>query len=134
MNLKSLYPLSVKLVKDNPDLMPKLFKKLHPHKKGSFIGVCLLEGCSLWESPGELYSELSIGDILVLLREDGMPDTAPLCVCREDGTSLGTLPFSHSVLPNLLYSRGIKVYCHLEAKEFNGGLPEVAVSIYSEKY
>ncbi|MBQ8896353.1 MAG: hypothetical protein IJY88_06145 [Clostridia bacterium] len=131
--LKELYPITVKLVADHRDLAYEIFEKLHIHK-GGFIGVCELNGCFLCENVGELYSSLGFCERLALVRESSKSENPILNAVRTDGTVVGSLPFSDSILPNMLISRGVNVYCYAEAKEFNGGMLAIAVSIYCDEY
>ncbi len=133
MRKKSLYPITVKLLSDHRELVFDLFKELRPHK-GGFIGVCELQGCFSWETPGETYESLTFGEVLYAVRNASARSFQPLSVIRNDGSVLGYIPYADSILPNLLIKRGINVLCYIEAKEFNGGMPSVAVSIYSENY
>ncbi len=130
---KSLYPITVKLLADHRELVHDLFKKLAPHK-GAFIGVCELQGSFLCDSVGELFESLAIGERLALVRENEKSLNPTLEATRFDGTAIGSLPFSSSILPNMLISRGLDVFCYMEAKEFNGGMLAIAVSIYCEEY
>jgi hypothetical protein len=130
---KSYYPITVKLLQDNKPLVIDVFKKVRPHK-GGFIGVCELKGCFSWENVGETFDSLRIGEALWAVKNESAGSVQPLDVIKNDGTVLGFLPYNESVLPNMLIKRGIRVICYVEAKEFNGGMPAVAVSIYSEDY
>lgn len=121
------------MLSSHRDFVYGLFSELKPHK-GVFVGVCLLEGCFLCDSPGELYSELAFGERLALADKSKPLKNLPLEVIRADGTHLGNLPFADSILPNLMFARGINVYCYLEAKEFNGGMLAIAVSVYCDEY
>ncbi len=135
MRLRDFYPITLKSLKEHPEIVKKVFLKLYPHK-GAFISVCELEGCFLCDSPGELYSSLTIGEKLSLSHENGViPEfNTSLQVKRADGTLVGMLPFSQSLIPNLLKKRNLEVWCHLEAKEFNAGDLALAVSVYCEEY
>ena len=126
------YPVSVSFVKDHYEKLPKIFKKVRPHKE-VFIGVCLLDGSFMCDSPEELYSSLTLGEKLSVLCYD-TEKVEPLEVRRNNGTVLGTLPFNESVFPNMLISRGIDVFCYIEATDFTAGILEIAVSIYCERY
>ncbi len=130
---KSLYPITVKLLQDDKDGVIEVFKKVCPHK-GGFIGVCELKGCFSWENVGETFDSLAIGEVLLAVQSESAKSLQPLNVIKNDGSVLGYLPYAESVLPNMLLKRGIKVLCYVEAKEFNGGMPSVAVSIYSQDY
>ncbi len=129
---KKNYPVTVSFVKDHYEELPAIFKKACPHKE-AFIGVCLLDGCFMCESPEETYSSLAVGERLSLNCNDE-EKVKPIEVKRSDGTVLGVLPFDESVLPSMLISRGIDVFCYVEATDFTAGLFSVAVSIYCEKY
>ena len=130
-----LYPIAIKTIQERPNLLKTLFLKLRPHQ-GAFIGVCELQGCFLCESKGELYSSLEIGEQLCLAYEapGKKKGCSPISVKRKSGTVIGELPFSDSIVPNMLINRGIAVTCYLEAKEFNAGLLALGVSIYCENY
>ncbi len=130
---KSLYPITVKMLADHPEQVHELFKRLSPHKE-AFIGVCELEGTFLCDSLGELFESLYFGERLSLLPENEKTQNPALEATRSDGTVIGSLPFSDSLLPNMLIARGLEVFCYIEAKKFNGGMPSVAVSIYCERY
>ena len=133
MRFKSFYPITVKLLQDNKNLVLNVFKKLNPHK-GGFIGVCELKGCFSWENVGETFDSLKIGEALWAVKNESAKSMQPLEVIKNDGTVLGFIPYGESVLPNMLIKRGVRVICYVEAKEFNGGMPAVAISIYSEDY
>lgn len=128
--INSLYPVNVKLISDRKELVCDLLRKIRPHKDGAFIGVCLLEGSFLCDNVGELYESVSFGERLNVVADAELR----LSVENASGRSLGFIPFADSVLPKSLISRGIKVFCHLEAKEFNGGLISFGVSLYCDKY
>ena len=130
---KSLYPITVKLVRDNKRLVIDVFKEVRPHKNG-FIDVCELKGCFAWKNVGATYEALSVGEVLLAKANDNARSFQPLEVIKNDGTLIGYLPYSESVLPNMLIKRGVKVLCYVEAKEFNGGFPSVAVSVYADEY
>lgn len=133
MRRHRLYPVNVKLVRERKHQLVEVFDKVRPHH-GIFMGVCLLNGCFTWESVGETYDSLEYGERLTLIRNEKLPKAAPLTVCKEDGRFIGELPSADSVLPNMLSEQGVNVYCYVEAKDFNGGMPEVAVSIYCDDY
>ena len=130
---KSLYPITVRHLQSDKREVIELFKKITPHK-GGFIDVCELKGCFTWENVGETFEALKIGEVLMAVPNESAKSLQPLNVIKNDGSVLGYLSHSESVLPNMLIKRGIKVFCYVEAKEFNGGLPSVAVSVYSENY
>ena len=130
---KSLYPITIKLLNDHKELVYEVFKAVCPHK-GGFIGVCELQGCISWENIGETFDSLKIGEVLYAVRNASSKSVQPLSVIRNDGSLLGYIPYADSILPNLLKKRDINILCYVEAKEFNGGMPSVAVSIYSENY
>ena len=129
----SLYPVTLKLVRNDIKTVNEIFKKVCPHK-GGFIGVCELKGCFAWENVGETFDSLELGETLIAVKNKNARSFQPLDVIRYDGTLLGYLPYAESFVPNLILKNGLKVYCYVEAKEFNGGMPAVAVSIYSEDY
>jgi hypothetical protein len=130
---KSLYPITVKQLQNDKNAVIDIFKRVCPHKAG-FIGVCELKGCFSWENVGETFDSLAIGEVLMAVQSESAKSLQPLNVIKYDGSVLGYLPYAESVLPNMLLKRGIRVRCYVEAKEFNGGLPSVAVSIYSDDY
>lgn len=132
---KKLYPITMSMVSENPDLVEKIFVKLAPHK-GVFIGVCALEGCFMCDSPGEMFSSLELGEKLRIDYKENRKSRnyLQLEVQREDGAYVGVLPFEWCTLPNMLFSRGLNVWCHLEVKDFKGGIFTAAVSIYCEDY
>ncbi len=132
MKKKSLYPINLKLLSDRKSLVYEVFRKVAPHK-GSFVGVCELEGCFMCDEPEMLFDSLKIGELL-MLESDTENKTKSLSVKRTDGMFIGNIPFSDSLLPNLLISRGIKLFCYLEAKEFIGGMLALAVSVYCDNY
>lgn len=126
---KSLYPITLKLLKDRRSLVYEVFRKVEPHKE-AFIGVCELEGCFLVDEPEALYSSLAFGERLAVVTDE----TNNLSVRRANGTEIGILPYADAVLPKMLISRGISPFCYVEAKELNNGTLAVAVSIYCDKY
>ncbi len=135
MKNKKLYPLTLDFIKNHPEESKEVFLKIRPHK-GVFIGACELDGCFLCEAPHEIFDSLEVGEKLLLsLPAESKPNSAvPLEVKRDDGVELGSVPFQNSVLPCVLMSRGINVFCYLEAKELKSGLLSLAVSVYCEKY
>lgn len=104
-------------------------------RNGSFIGLTPLEGTFLEDEPERIFATLEIGERLSVTRDESTKNQANpvLSVNRADGTAIGTLPFTHSILPNALIDRGKTIFCLAEAKQLEGGLVSVAVSIYSEK-
>lgn len=132
--MKKQYPVTLSLIQNHAELVNKIFLDERPHK-GYYIGACELEGSFLCESPGELFDAVVIGERLILSADiSSKALLPPLFVTRADGTELGKLPFDAAILPNILISRGIPVWCHAEAKVFNGGMLEIAVSVYSDNY
>ena len=126
---KSLYPITLEFLKENSPLVYKLFRKYSLHK-GAFVGVCEIEGSFLCDEPKKLYNSLTVGEKLsVKLNENDR-----LSVYRLDGTEIGLLPFLDSVIPKMLISRGIGVFCYFEAKDFEDEILRIAVSIYCDKY
>ncbi len=131
MNLKSLYPLSVKLVRDRQPLIHRVFEELNPHK-GIFIDVCLLQSYEL-EDVGVVFDSLKIGERLdILLKKSKYRDI--LAAVRDDGSVVGEVSFKDAIVLNSLINHSIRLYAFVEAKEFNAGVPEVAVSVYCEDY
>lgn len=133
MRKSSLYPITLKHLQNDKKAVIDIFKSVCPHK-GGFIGACELKGCFLWENVGETFDSLEIGEVLLAVRDKSAKALQPLNVIKNNGSVLGYLPYNESILPNMLLKRGIRVICYVEAKEFNGGMPSVAVSIYSEEY
>ena len=134
MRNKYSYPVTLSLITDHPDTAKKVFLDRPPHK-GAFIDVTKLDGSFLADSVGELYSSLQIGEKLSLLPEEGPSKRLPaLKAVRADGSFVGYLQYSAAILPNMLMDRGISVWCHVEATQFNGGILEVGVSVYCDKY
>lgn len=131
MNIKSLYPISVKLARDRQPLLHKVFEKLKPHK-GIFIDVCLLESYEI-EDVGVLFDSLEIGERLDVLRKESKYRSI-LAAVRADGSVVGEVSFKDSIVLNTLINHSIRLYAFVEAKEFNAGVPEVAVSVYCEDY
>lgn len=129
----SLYPITVKMLNDHREQAHNTVKKYAQHL-GAFIGVCELEGVFLCDSAGELFESLNFGERLSLVPKQSKSLNPTLCAIRADGSEVGTLPFSDAILPNMLIRRSLDVFCHIEAKEFNGGMLAVAVSIYCESY
>ncbi len=132
---KKLYPIALSMVEERPKLVEEIFVKLAPHK-GVYIGVCILDGSFMCDSPGELFSSLEQGEKLRIVYKDEFKNKnyRPLEVQREDGTYVGVIPLVNSIVPNIVLARGLKTWCHLEAKEFNAGMLSFAVSIYCEDY
>ncbi len=129
MRKKSLYPITLKLLADRQSLVYDVFRSVQPHK-GEFIGVCELEGSFLCDEPERLYDSLTFGEKMSVV----VDETDRLSVERIDGTQIGILPFADGLLPNMLLSRGINVFCYLEAKELDETMLTVAVSLYCDKY
>lgn len=129
MRKKSLYPITMKLLADRKSLVYEIFRSVKPNK-GVFIGVCKLEGSFLCDNPEHLYNTLTVGERLSV----ELDETDRLAVKRTDGTNLGILPFMDSVLPKMILSRGINIFCYFEAKEFESDMLSIAVSIYCDEY
>ena len=128
------YPVPLATIIDHPEIAKKIFLEERPHKD-TFIGVAKLDGSFMADNVGEMYDSLQIGEKLLLSLEEGAKHSLPtLKVLRIDGSFVGYLQYSTAILPNFLISRGIEVWCYAEAKSFNGGLPEIGVSIYCENY
>lgn len=131
---KKLYPVTISMISKEKVLVEKIFLKLSPHK-GVFIGTCELEGCFMCDSPGEIFSSLEHGEKLNIDYKTGKNGAyLQLEVKREGGTYVGMLPYTSCIIPSMLFSRGINVWCHLEAKEFKGGMFSAAVSVYCDEY
>jgi len=134
MKKRNDYPLSLPAIKSNINFARDVILKERPHK-GAFIDVFIPEGSFMVDSPGELYDSLTIGQRLsVKADETSTLDMPPLLIYNSNGEFIGKIPNAIAILPNILLSRGISLWCHLEAKAFNGGMPEFAVSVYSELY
>lgn len=129
---KSLYPITVSLLENHKLLTHELFAYYKFHK-GTFIGLFLLQDVFPDSFVGELYESLSLNERLAIERTDGK-ENGVLAAKRGDGTVIGSLPRAESTLPNMLISRGLNLFCFVEAKQFNSGYPEIAVSLYSEEY
>ena len=134
MKKSSDYPVTLSLITDHPKEAKKVFLDERPHKK-AFIGITKLDGSFLCDSVGELYSSLQIGEKLSLIPQEKSARSLPILnAAREDGTFVGVLQYSDAILPNILMSMGISVWCYVEATKFNAGMLEIGVSIYCEKY
>ena len=129
MRLKSHYPISVKLFRDERKLVYKVFRAVQPHK-GVFVGVCELEGSFLCQEPEQLSSSLVVGERIELV----LDETKNLNAQRQDGTFLGVLPYTDAVLPKMMMERGIKMFGYFEAKDFIEDLLVITISLYCEKY
>ncbi|MBO5768229.1 MAG: hypothetical protein J6Q72_00130 [Clostridia bacterium] len=129
---KSLYPITVSLLENHKLLTHELFAYYKFHK-GAFIGLFLLQDVFPDSFIGELYESLCFNERLIIKRADDKENGA-LAAKREDGTVIGSLPRAESTLANMLISRGLNLFCFVEAKQFNSGYPEIAVSLYSEEY
>lgn len=129
---KSLYPITVSLLQNHKLLTHELFAYYKFHK-GAFIGLFLLQDVFPDSFIGELYESLDLNERLAIERADGK-ENGVLSAKREDGTVIGSLPRAESTLANMLISRGLNLFCFVEAKQFNSGYPEIAVSLYSEEY
>lgn len=127
------YPLNLNFIENRLEEAEKVFKKQKPHK-GGFVGLEILEGIFPNGNEKELFDDLSFGEKLTIEKDQTSKTVTPLEVKREDGEIIGYLQFSTSVLLTALIKRGIKCFCFVEAKGEKGGLPSVAVSVYSEKY
>lgn len=124
------YPLTFGQISNHHEYAVNLFEKIKPHKE-TFIDVVVLEGAFLCENPSEIYKSLQIGERLALEIE---PKTQALIAIRESGEKIGKIPFTEAILPSVLISRGISLWAYAEAKEFQGDILEIAVSIYCENY
>ncbi|MBO5767312.1 MAG: hypothetical protein J6R45_06400 [Clostridia bacterium] len=129
---KSLYPITVSLLENHKLLTHELFAYYKFHK-GAFIGLFLLQDVFPDSFIGELYESLDLNERLAIERADGK-ENGVLSAKRVDGTVIGSLPRAESTLANMLISRGLNLFCFVEAKQFNSGYPEIAVSLYSEEY
>ena len=129
------YPININQIKTRIDDVKEYFARKKPRKEGVFIDILLLEGAFVWVSTGELYQSLSVNEKLFLARDESFSfSNPPLMVSRADGTVIGKIPQSNSFLPYFLMEKGLAVWCYLESKSFNGGLPDIGVSMYCEKY
>ena len=129
---KSLYPITVSLLENHKLLTHELFAYYKFHK-GAFIGLFLLQDVFPDSFIGELYESLDLNESLIIERADGK-ENGVLSAKRVDGTVIGSLPRAESTLANMLITRGLNLFCFVEAKQFNSGYPEIAVSLYSEEY
>lgn len=129
MKKKSFYPITLKLLSDRRSFVYEVFRKVSPHKE-TFIGVCELEGTFLCEEQSKLYDSLVIGERLSVVFDA----TNRMSVKRQDGTDIGIIPVTDSVLPSMLISRDLNVFAYFEAKEFENDMLTVAVSLYCDKY
>ena len=129
---KSLYPITVSLLENHKLLTHELFAYYKFHK-GAFIGLFLLQDVFPDSFVGELYESLDLNERLAVERADGK-ENGVLSAKRIDGTVIGSLPRAESTLANMLISRRLNLFCFVEAKQFNSGYPEIAVSLYSEEY
>ena len=129
---KSLYPITVSLLENHKLLTHELFAYYKFHK-GAFIGLFLLQDVFPDSFIGELYESLDLNERLAIERADDK-ENGVLSAKRVDGTVIGSLPRAESTLANMLISRGLNLFCFVEAKQFNSGYPEIAVSLYSEEY
>lgn len=128
------YPVSLSVISEHPKRANEIFLEARPHK-GAYIGVAKLQGSFLCELTGDVFADLEIGEKLTVAPDlQSKLSLPPLNVTKEDGTFLGILPYAEAILPNILISRGIELWCYAEAKEFKGGIPEIVVSIYCEEY
>ncbi len=138
MKIKTVsFPITVSMVSEHPQEVSLLFRKKPPRKKEPFIGVCILNGSFFCDNPGELFESLSVGERFELVfPKEQTESTAviPVSAVRFDNTEIGSLPFEYSVIPSMLKSRGLNCHCYLEAKRFQGGNIELAVSVYSDRY
>ena len=125
-------PISVSLVTNEKMRVHELFAK-NRFREGAFIGVCVLQGCPHDDETKALLSALPQGERLALVHEKEGDTLSPLVVMHGEAM-LGYLPFSDSVLPSMLISRGVSTFCYLEATDLRGLIPELAVSIYCEDY
>lgn len=135
MKLSEFYPITFKLLNDRKELVYNVFRKVKPHK-GGFISVCKLDGSFLCEDCESLFATLAIGEQLFIVKREGQGKRTcqPLEVKRKNGEVIGSIPYTESVIPNLLISRGVNVTAYLEIKEYASDILNLAVSVYSEKY
>ena len=129
---KSLYPITVSLLENHKLLTHELFAYYKFHK-GAFIGLFLLQDVFPDNFVGELYESLDLNERLAIERADDK-ENGVISAKRVDGTVIGSLPRAESTLANMLISRGLNLFCFVEAKQFNSGYPEIAISLYSEEY
>jgi len=136
MNYKNLYPLTIPLIEDHPELMSKIFLAVRPHKEGAFVGAYLLDGSYYVENSKNLFENLVIGERLKIeiLNKGKNVYTSPLVVCREDGTELGYIPLTVQTLFNMVMERGIGMFAFCEAKSYESDILKIAVSVYCDKY
>lgn len=135
MKFADFYPINFKLLDDRKELVYNVFRAVEPHK-GGFISVCRLDGSFLCDDCESLFASLRTGEPLsvVMCDNKGKHICRPLEVKRKNGEVIGTLPYTESIIPNLLAARGINVTAYLEIKEFSSDILNLAVSVYSEKY
>ncbi len=133
MRRRHNYPVTVHFAENYPEKTESVFLTCRPHK-GSFIGVAILDSVTddLLQS---VYGDLSVGEILTVSRcSDHFDRLNDVYVSREDGYILGKLPHCSALLPDVLMSRGIRVYAFLEAKSCGDFYAKLLVSVYAESY
>lgn len=133
MKLKDTYPFNFSFIANRTAEAEAVIKKIKPHK-GGFVGIELLEGTFPDGNAEELFESLSFGERLELFRDSEVKTVTPFEVKREDGATIGYLPFPTSVLLSSLIKREVKCFCIVEAKDESSGIFSVAVSVYCEEY
>ena len=128
------YPFSFGLIASEPKLCAGYFTSRRWRGR-SFIGLCELDGAALCEDPARVFAALEQGERLELspriVKGKSKP---PLIVAGSGGGEVGYIPFAASLLPLALIVRGADVFCLVEAKTMQKGVPEIAVSLWCGKY
>ncbi len=135
MNYKKLYPLTIPLVENHPELISDIIISVRPHKEGCFAGVSLLEGCYYIENREMIYDSLTVGEELKITPDANITKyVRSLLVTRSDGTQLGYIPKKFCALLNMLLERDIGIFAYCEAKSYSGDILKIAVSVYFDRY
>lgn len=135
MKNKLKLPLSYSDFKRFRDEAIELYASKHA-RPGVFVGLTELEGVFDCDEPERIFATLLIGERVGMAFSDAGRKQLKnrIRVFRADGSEIGYLPGSDSVLVGHLLKNGIEAFAYVEAKDAESGLLSVIVSIYCEKY
>lgn len=100
-------------------------------KRGSVLDVLELEGSYALENSSFLFENISVGDRLAVCDSADTPDKNMLSVKTESGLTVGFLPAGTSLLLRLMLSKGCRIFCYIEYKDYTNSLLTICVSLYA---
>ena len=128
----------IKRSKERTIITPEFIRRNHweavkqlgkQRRRGSILDVLELEGSYALENASEIYNSLTIGEALAVCT-DGSPNADMLSVKTKAGLVIGFFPATVSLLPRFLLSKGRRVTCYAEYKDFTNDLLTIIISLY----